>query len=109
MLDHRGMPSNHRAGATPRCVQIQIFASLRMNYFERAVGNCPLLRIEWASRLTGCNVLAKAEYTNPGGSIKDRAALYARALLFLAYFNAMTCLPQRSMIKDAEAKGILVR
>jgi len=45
------------------------------------VGNCPLLRLEYASRLTGCNVLAKAEYANPGGSIKDRAALYVRRSL----------------------------
>jgi cysteine synthase A len=39
-----------------------------------AVGNTPLLRIESLSRLTGCEILGKAEFMNPGGSIKDRAA-----------------------------------
>jgi cysteine synthase A len=40
-----------------------------------AVGHTPLLRLRHASRLTGCEVLAKAEFLNPGGSIKDRTAL----------------------------------
>src|SRR5512140_1698973 len=39
-----------------------------------AVGNTPLLRIASLSRMTGCEILAKAEFMNPGGSIKDRAA-----------------------------------
>jgi cysteine synthase A len=39
-----------------------------------AVGNTPLLRIDSLSRLTGCEILGKAEFMNPGGSIKDRAA-----------------------------------
>ncbi|KFE71465.1 cysteine synthase A [Hyalangium minutum] len=39
-----------------------------------AVGNTPLLRIGSLSRLTGCDILGKAEFMNPGGSIKDRAA-----------------------------------
>jgi cysteine synthase A len=39
-----------------------------------AVGNTPLLRIGSVSRLTGCDILGKAEFMNPGGSIKDRAA-----------------------------------
>jgi cysteine synthase len=39
-----------------------------------AVGNTPLLRVGSLSRLTGCEILAKAEFMNPGGSIKDRAA-----------------------------------
>jgi cysteine synthase A len=38
------------------------------------VGNTPLLRIDSLSRLTGCEILGKAEFMNPGGSIKDRAA-----------------------------------
>jgi cysteine synthase A len=38
------------------------------------VGNTPLLRIGSLSRLTGCDILGKAEFMNPGGSIKDRAA-----------------------------------
>ncbi len=40
------------------------------------VGNTPLIKLKKASEITGCNVLAKAEYLNPGQSIKDRAALY---------------------------------
>jgi cysteine synthase A len=40
-----------------------------------AVGNTPLLRLRHASSLTGCEILAKAEFLNPGGSIKDRTAL----------------------------------
>ena len=55
--------------------------------FEGAVGNTPLIRLRRASELTGCNVLGKAEFLNPGGSVKDRAAKY--------------------MILDAEARGDL--
>ena len=39
-----------------------------------SVGDTPLLRIGSLSRLTGCEILGKAEFMNPGGSIKDRAA-----------------------------------
>lgn len=39
------------------------------------IGNTPLLRLEKASRETGCEIWGKAEFMNPGGSIKDRAAL----------------------------------
>lgn len=39
-----------------------------------AVGNTPLLRIESLSELTGCEIYGKAEFLNPGGSVKDRAA-----------------------------------
>jgi cysteine synthase len=55
--------------------------------FTDAVGNTPLIRLRKASELTGCNVLGKAEFLNPGGSVKDRAAKY--------------------MILDAEARGDL--
>ncbi len=44
--------------------------------FVGAVGNTPLIRLRGASQLTGCNILGKAEFLNPGGSVKDRAALY---------------------------------
>ncbi|MEI4473449.1 cysteine synthase A [Frigidibacter sp. MR17.24] len=40
------------------------------------VGNTPLIRLNKASELTGCEILGKAEFMNPGQSIKDRAALY---------------------------------
>ena len=39
-----------------------------------AIGNTPLIRLRRASAATGCEILAKAEFMNPGGSIKDRAA-----------------------------------
>lgn len=39
------------------------------------IGNTPLLRLNAASEMTGCEILGKAEFLNPGGSIKDRAAL----------------------------------
>ncbi len=41
-----------------------------------AVGNTPLIRLKKASELTGCEILGKAEFMNPGQSIKDRAALF---------------------------------
>ncbi|MEL6223324.1 MAG: cysteine synthase A [Cyanobacteria bacterium J06626_14] len=55
--------------------------------FVGTVGNTPLIRLEKLSQETGCNILGKAEFLNPGGSVKDRAALY--------------------IIKDAEEKGVL--
>src|SRR5213080_1304173 len=44
--------------------------------FIGTVGNTPLIKLRRASELTGCNILGKAEFLNPGGSVKDRAALY---------------------------------
>src|ERR671916_783880 len=41
-----------------------------------AIGNTPLIRLERASDLTGCTILGKAEFMNPGQSVKDRAALF---------------------------------
>ena len=57
------------------------------NGFVGTVGNTPLIRLNRFSEETGCEILAKAEFLNPGGSVKDRAALY--------------------IIKDAEEKGLL--
>ena len=57
------------------------------NGFVGTVGNTPLIRLNSFSEETGCEILAKAEFLNPGGSVKDRAALY--------------------IIEDAEAKGLL--
>jgi cysteine synthase A len=51
------------------------------------VGNTPLIRLRRLSELTGCEILGKAEFMNPGGSVKDRAAL--------------------GIIEDAEARGLL--
>ena len=55
--------------------------------FVGTVGNTPLIRLRRASEETGCTILGKAEFLNPGGSVKDRAALY--------------------IIKDAEERGLL--
>jgi cysteine synthase A len=55
--------------------------------FLDAIGNTPLIRLQAASKATGCEILGKAEFLNPGGSVKDRAAL--------------------AIIRDAEAKGLL--
>jgi len=41
-----------------------------------AIGNTPLIEIQSLSQLTGCKILGKAEFLNPGGSVKDRAALF---------------------------------
>ncbi len=46
------------------------------NGFSGTVGNTPLIRLKKASEITGCEILGKAEFLNPGGSVKDRAALY---------------------------------
>ena len=51
------------------------------------IGNTPLIRLNRASELTGCEILGKAEFMNPGQSVKDRAALY--------------------IVREAEAKGLL--
>lgn len=51
------------------------------------IGNTPLIRLKWPSEQTGCDIYGKAEFLNPGGSVKDRAAL--------------------SLVRDAEARGVL--
>ncbi|GBF43795.1 cysteine synthase [Leptospira ellinghausenii] len=57
------------------------------NGFIGTIGNTTLIRIHSLSEETGCEILGKAEFLNPGGSVKDRAALY--------------------IIEDAEKKGLL--
>ena len=49
---------------------------LKYNNIINLVGNTPLIKLKKASEITGCNILGKAEYLNPGQSVKDRAALY---------------------------------
>ncbi|MDP5344542.1 MAG: cysteine synthase A [Paracoccaceae bacterium] len=44
--------------------------------FAAAIGNTPLIKLRAASAATGCTILGKAEFLNPGQSVKDRAALY---------------------------------
>ena len=55
--------------------------------FVDSIGNTPLIRLKKASEQTGCEILGKAEFLNPGGSVKDRAAW--------------------GIIKDAEERGLL--
>jgi len=45
------------------------------NHLPQIIGNTPLLHLRKVSELTGCNIYAKAEFMNPGGSVKDRTAL----------------------------------
>ena len=52
-----------------------------------AIGHTPLIELQAASKATGCRILGKAEFMNPGGSVKDRAAL--------------------AIVRDAEARGLL--
>src|ERR671927_711891 len=52
-----------------------------------AIGRTPLIRLRWPSELTGCDIYGKAEFMNPGGSVKDRAALF--------------------IVKDAEERGLI--
>ena len=42
--------------------------------FSALIGNTPLIRLNSLSDLTGCEIYGKAEFMNPGGSVKDRAA-----------------------------------
>src|SRR6202046_3508818 len=55
--------------------------------FLDSIGNTPLIRLRRASEETGCDIYGKAEFLNPGGSVKDRAAL--------------------AIIEDAEARGLI--
>lgn len=57
------------------------------NGFIETIGNTPLIKLKRASDLTGCEIYGKAEFLNPGGSVKDRAAWY--------------------IVKDAEERGLL--
>ena len=57
--------------------------------FSATIGNTPLIRLRRASEATGCEILGKAEFLNPGGSVKDRAA--------------------RGILDDAERRGLIVR
>ena len=46
------------------------------NIILSQIGNTPLIKLKQASELTNCNIYGKAEYANPGKSVKDRAALF---------------------------------
>ena len=49
---------------------------MEINTVLSQIGNTPLVRLKQVSELTGCNIYGKAEYCNPGESVKDRAALF---------------------------------
>ena len=53
-----------------------IFNDMETSSTISQIGNTPLVRLKQASELTGCNIYGKAEYFNPGESVKDRAALF---------------------------------
>ena len=55
---------------------LRVFDSDIRDGFVNSVGNTPLIRLRKASERTGCEILGKAEFLNPGGSVKDRAALW---------------------------------
>src|SRR5579859_3838030 len=57
------------------CLFLKPPMNIKKNVVE-AIGNTPLIRLNRASELTGCEILGKAEFMNPGQSVKDRAALY---------------------------------
>ena len=59
------------------------------NNFLESIGNTQLIKLKMASEITGCNIYGKAEYLNPGGSVKDRAAL--------------------ALIRDAEEKKLITK
>ncbi len=59
------------------------------NDFISGIGNTPLIKLRAASEITGCNIFGKAEFLNPGGSVKDRAAL--------------------ALIKDAQEKKLIAK
>lgn len=50
-------------------------SDLNSSHLPQIIGNTPLLHLKAVSELTGCNIYAKAEFMNPGGSVKDRTAL----------------------------------
>jgi cysteine synthase len=52
------------------------FVPAVFNGFVEAIGNTPLIRLKAASERTGCDIYGKAEFLNPGGSVKDRAAKF---------------------------------
>ena len=45
--------------------------------FLNSIGNTPLIKLQAASEITGCNIYGKAEYLNPGGSVKDDEVIKA--------------------------------
>ena len=76
-----------RKASTSSTSSIPSISPLPVHGFIGAIGNTPLILLEKLSEKTGSNIWGKAEFMNPGGSVKDRAALY--------------------VVKDAEEKGLI--
>lgn len=84
----RALHSSATAAASTSSLSPVAAAHMRpVNGFVGAVGNTPLIRLNKISDATGCEVLGKAEFMEPGGSVKDRAALF--------------------VVKDAEERGLI--
>ncbi|KAG6334633.1 hypothetical protein ID866_4459 [Astraeus odoratus] len=66
---------------------MRAFATQAVEGFTGSVGNTPLIHLKTLSERTGCSIFGKAEFQNPGGSIKDRAAV--------------------GVVRDAEARGLI--
>lgn len=75
--------------ASPSAPLIKLNRTSKRRGVLAAVGNTPLIELSTLSTLTGCTILAKCEHLNPGGSIKDRAALF--------------------MIEEGERQGLIVK
>merc|ERR1712113_157985 len=73
--------------ANPHGMEIAKAQRIAEDGFWSAIGNTPLIKMNALSKQTGCTILGKAEFQNPGGSVKDRAAKF--------------------LVQDAEEKGLL--
>jgi len=71
----------------PGSVEISKAQRIATDGLVSAIGNTPLIKLKTLSQQTGCDILGKAEFQNPGGSVKDRAALF--------------------VVEDAERKGLI--
>ena len=79
-------PINLRLQESGEARKCRVSMDVRNGFLE-AIGNTPLIRLKRASDETGCEILGKAEFLNPGSSVKDRAALF--------------------IVRDAEERGLL--
>ena len=84
---NHGAPDPHGTGRGGPLADVVVPPSRIAPDFAAAVGNTPLIRLVRASEATGCTILGKAEFMNPCGSVKDRAAV--------------------AMIEDAERSGAI--
>jgi cysteine synthase A len=80
----RGRRTDYKSG---RRITANCTKSMEKRTFIDLIGNTPLVYLRRASKETGCTILGKAEFLNPGQSVKDRAALW--------------------IVRDAEARGLL--